>query len=260
MKEDKMPLISIVTPSYNQGDYIEETILSVKNQDYQPFEHIIIDGGSTDNTVEILKKYPHLKWISEPDKGQSDAINKGFRRANGEIIGWLNSDDLYEPHTLPKVVKIFNENPEYDLIYSDCHIIDAESNKTGSVKSMDFDLNILINLDNFIHQPTVFFRNKIFDVGVLDVNLHYCMDFDFWIRVSKKYTMNYIKNEIFASFRWAHGTKSVSQGDKMLNEFRYVSLKHGGKLISKKFISLYLRYNFMHYISTIYHKIRDLLR
>ena len=252
MKEDKLPLISIVTPSYNQGDYIEETILSVKNQDYPNFEHIIIDGGSTDNTVEILKKYHHLKWISELDKGQSDAINKGFRRVNGEIIGWLNSDDLYEPHTLQKVAKIFNENPDYDLIYSDCYIIDAESNKINLMKSHDMDTNILLDSTNLVCQPTAFFKKNVFDIGMLDVNLQYCMDYDFWIRVAKKHNMKYIRNEIFASFRVVPGTKSVSQGDKLWKEFRHVCLRHGGKRISQKVI--------VDYIVRVYHRIWDLVR
>ncbi len=112
--EQSYPKISIVTPSYNSAEFIEDCIQSVLKQNYPNFEHIIIDGGSTDGTVEILKKYPHLKWISEPDEGQSDALNKGFKKAEGDIIGWLNSDDVYLPGTFNKVADILS-NDKIDI-------------------------------------------------------------------------------------------------------------------------------------------------
>ncbi|MBP7435874.1 MAG: glycosyltransferase [Bacteroidales bacterium] len=112
-----LPRVSIITPSYNQGQFIEKTILSVLNQNYHNFEHIIVDGGSIDNTLEILKKYPYLIWISEPDKGQSDTFNKGLKVSSGEIIGWLNSDDMYKQNIFSGIVKYFDEEPDIDVIY-----------------------------------------------------------------------------------------------------------------------------------------------
>jgi glycosyltransferase involved in cell wall biosynthesis len=118
--------ISVITPSLNQGKYIEECILSVLNQGYDNFDHIIIDGGSTDNTLTVLRKYKHLIWVSEPDEGQSDAINKGFKMASGEIIGWLNADDRYLPGTFHSVAEYMSRWPDVDLIYGDYRWIDAE--------------------------------------------------------------------------------------------------------------------------------------
>ena len=131
-KISEFPKISIVTPSLNQGQFIKRTILSVLKQGCHNIEYIVMDGGSTDNTVEILKKYEdRLIWKSEPDRGQSHAINKGFRMATGEIIGWLNSDDTYEPDALKTVIQFFSEHPEIDLIYGDCNMIDENDNIIG---------------------------------------------------------------------------------------------------------------------------------
>lgn len=153
------PKISIVTPSYNQGQFIEETILSVKNQDYPNIEHIIVDGGSTDRTLEILKKYEgtyKIYWISEPDEGQADAVNKGFALAKGEIIGWLNSDDVYfDTHVITRVVQCFNRRKNFDIIYGNLALI----NKTGLILKIDvapgFTRSRLLR-GAFIPQPATF--------------------------------------------------------------------------------------------------------
>ena len=127
----KLPLISIVTPSLNQGAYIEENIKSVLEQKYPHFEHIIIDGSSTDGTIDILMKYGHVKWVSEKDNGQSEAINKGFKMAKGEIIGWLNSDDCYEPNTLFTVIQELNSAEHKYVVFGDCYAIDEKGNRIG---------------------------------------------------------------------------------------------------------------------------------
>src|SRR4030042_1306962 len=120
---DEDPLVPIVPPSLNKGRFIEETILSIKNQTYPRIEHIVIDGGSTDETLDILKKYSNsLIWISEPDKGQSDAINKGWRMAKGDILGWLNADDTYMPWAVETAVRFFAENPDVGMVYGRCNI------------------------------------------------------------------------------------------------------------------------------------------
>jgi len=138
---EQQPLVSIVTPSYNQGQFIEDTILSVKNQDYSNIEHIIVDGGSTDNTLEILKEYENsynLRWVSEPDNGQADAINKGFDMAKGEIIGWLNSDDTYfSSHVLTKVVEKFRQT-EAKIVFGNDVLINQEQKELLTLKQ-EFD-------------------------------------------------------------------------------------------------------------------------
>ena len=134
------PKVSIITPSYNQGQFIEETILSAKNQDYPNIEHIVIDGNSTDSTLDILHKYDNdIIWISEPDRGQSDALNKGFRIATGEIIGWLNSDDIYLPGAVKKAVDALMNNPKFDIVYGDYLIIDENSKVLLKKREINFD-------------------------------------------------------------------------------------------------------------------------
>jgi len=130
----EFPFISIVTPSFNQGAYIEENIKSVLRQNYPNFEHIIIDGSSTDGTIDILKKYDHLIWVSERDKGQSEAINKGFKTANGEIIGWLNSDDCYEPDAFSTIVRELNKAEDKYIVFGDCNLIDKNEERIGYCK------------------------------------------------------------------------------------------------------------------------------
>ena len=178
--------LSIVTPSFNQAQFIEETLQSVRSQKSSGLEHIVIDGASTDGTVEILKRYAstpgweHLRWISEPDHGQSDAINKGFRMATGEIIGWLNSDDVYQADSFARVSKAFAESPLVDFIYGDYLIIDETGKTLVSKKEIDFDWEIMLCGLNYIAQPNVFFRSRVFEkLGYLNDSLHYVMDYEF---------------------------------------------------------------------------------
>jgi len=206
------PIVSIVTPSYNQGKFIEETILSVKNQTYPRIEHIVVDGGSTDGTLDILKKYGNsIIWISEPDKGQSDAINKGWRMAKGEILAYLNSDDTYMPWTVETAVKHLLENPDVGMVYGDCDIIDEHSQATRQHSATEFNLSDLICSRNMIPQPTVFLRRQVLETaGYLDVNLNMAMDYDLWIRIGLKHRVKYIPERL-ASFRACRGTKSAEQ-------------------------------------------------
>jgi glycosyltransferase involved in cell wall biosynthesis len=175
-------LVSIVTPSYNQSRFIEETILSVKNQDYPNIEHIIVDGGSTDGTIGILKKYPHLSWVSEPDKGQADALNKGFRMAKGEVVAWLNSDDTYLQDTVKSICLQFAHS-DVEMVFGDCNQINHNGRVIGVIKGYSFDLTHLIPR-NCIPQPTVFFKRELIRrVGSLDTRYHHAFDYDYWIRI-----------------------------------------------------------------------------
>jgi len=204
------PLVSIITPSYNQGRFIEETIQSVLTQDYPYIEYIVVDGGSTDNTLEVLKKYgDRLKWISEPDKGQSDAINKGFAMAKGEILAWLNSDDIYLPEAVSRAVDFFCSFPNTGVVYGKAYYTDISGKVIGNYPTGPFDHKRLA-VTNFICQPATFFRKQALGrVGGMDVNLHYSMDYDLWIRLSKEYAFGYVE-EFLAAYRLHEDSKTVS--------------------------------------------------
>ena len=184
------PRVSIITPSYNQGEFIEDTILSVKNQDYPNIEHIITDGGSTDNTLEILRKYEgtyNIHWISEPDKGQADAVNKGFAMAKGEIIGWLNSDDVYlYKDTISLVVRTFCNQPDVNVVYGHVIKINPKNTILRAKFIPNFNYDLLCRWC-FPAQPSVFFRRKVVENQQLRTDLHCSMDYDFWLRIGQKY-------------------------------------------------------------------------
>jgi len=180
------PLISIVTPSYNQAIFIEETIRSILLQGYPNLEYIIIDGKSTDNSVAVIQKYKKwlTYWVSEPDKGQSEAINKGWNKCNGEIIAWINSDDFYCINVFELAIKSFTDKSNIDLLYGDCNCLDKNSNKLGILKNLKFDLRRQMTGRNLILQPSTFFKRKILNkVGNLDTSLHFVMDYDLWVRI-----------------------------------------------------------------------------
>lgn len=219
----KGPLVTIVTPSLNQGRFIEQTILSVKNQTYPNIEHIVVDGGSTDETLDILRKYSDsLIWISEPDEGQSDAINKGWRMAKGEILGWLNSDDTYMPWAVQTAINFLSENPGIGMVYGGCNIIDERGKVTGQCVATEFDLAEMLCNRGGVAQPAAFLRRALLDeVGYLDTNLHLAMDFDLWIRIGLRFKVKYIP-QLLANFRMCPGTKSVDQAYKSGHDHLYI--------------------------------------
>ncbi|HAE42188.1 MAG TPA: glycosyltransferase [Clostridiales bacterium] len=208
---NQLPRISIVTPSYNQADFLEETIRSVLLQDYPNLEYFIMDGGSTDGSLEIIKKYaPWLSnWESEKDKGQSQAINKGWRHCSGDIFCWLNSDDYLMPNTLFRVAEVFRSYPDAGFIHGKAEIIDYSDQRSGSYLGKEFDLAAsLIQSKNPVAQPTTFIsKNALLEVGMLDETLHMSMDWDLWIRLAANFPVHYV-NETWAAFRVWSGTKS----------------------------------------------------
>lgn len=231
-----IPKISVVTPSFNQAVFIEETLRSVGSQQYPVMEHIVIDGASTDKTVDILKRYSstpgweHLRWISEPDHGQSDALNKGFRMATGDIIGWLNSDDRYEPHCFSRVSKALEMNQLVDFVYGDYLIIDETGKTLISKKEIDFDWEIMLCGLNYIAQPNVFFRRRVFnELGYLDDSLHYVMDYEFWLRAAAHgFRFQHIPSA-FAACRWHLDAKTVSRNPRIEEELFSVRDKYWNK-------------------------------
>ena len=183
-----MKLVSIVTPSYNQAPFLEQTIRSVVDQDYPSLEYMVIDVASTDGSAEIIQKYSDRLawWVSEKDKGQGEAINKGLARARGDILAWINSDDYYLPNAVSSAVKIFEENPDVVLVYGDMLAVDQNGETTNVLKYGQYSLDDLLCFQ-IIGQPAVFFRRDVFEkTGGLDPSYHFMLDHQLWIRMAQR--------------------------------------------------------------------------
>jgi len=209
-KDANYPKISIVTPSYNQAEFLERTIFSVLNQNYPNLEYIIIDGGSTDGSVEIIKKYEKYLtyWVSEKDEGQSAAISKGFKKSTGKILAWLNSDDTYLPETFCEIAKNFSRNSGVDLIFGNIYFIDGSDKRIRELRFTEFDFSTLIYEGGNLHQTGTFWTRKIYDkVGGLNSNYKFCMDYDFFCRVAKVGKLCHVR-DFLANFRMHANAKS----------------------------------------------------
>ncbi len=211
---------SIITPSYNQGRFIEDTIQSVLNQDGCEIEHIVVDGGSNDSTVEILKEHGHLKWVSEKDRGQSHAINKGFAMATGEIIAWINSDDYYYQNCFRKVEEYFTKHPECAFLYGDITFVDIDKQLLVSYGGDVMSREKLLKNPDAVRQPSCFWRKRVIEeIGNIDESLHLVMDFDFFLRISQKFEMHYIPENI-SHFRFYPAGKSSTFGRTQVKELK----------------------------------------
>ena len=233
------PRISIVTPSLNQGKFIEETIRSVLLQGYPDLEYIIIDGGSHDGSADIIQQYEKwlTYWVSEPDNGQSDAINRGFDKSTGTIGAWINSDDFYEAQALKSIACAFLSRQEVKLVYGDCINIDESGRIFSLSTSRTYDQNRLIRYwPNFIAQPTAFFLLSTFhSLEGLDPSLHFAMDYDLWIRLGAKGATLYLPIQI-ARFR-VHNHSKTNPGPSIYwPEMRRVSRRHGAEFLSPMFV------------------------
>ena len=223
------PLVSIITPSYNHRRFIQATIESVLSQNYPNIEYLIIDGGSTDGTPELLQSYAdRLQWISERDQGQCDAINKGFRMARGEIVAWLNSDDTYCPGGLCRAVDHLVSHPELAMVYGRGYEIDESGQVIQEFPAAQaFDYWRLVYLWDYILQPTVFMRREaLFKVGLLDLDLNWAMDWDLWLRFAARYPIGYLPVPI-ANSRIHGQTKTSVGGFPRLREILKVMRRHG---------------------------------
>ncbi len=230
LTDNYQPLISVITPSFNQGQFIEHTIQSVLKQNYKNIEHIIIDGGSTDTTTEILKKYPHLNWESEKDNGQSHALNKGLKKAQGEIIAWINSDDWYEPGVFKIIADYFKQNPEKNVVMGNCNLIDENGNIFDKVINVARGFGELKKYwigQSIPTQPAVFFRRKLLDQhGYIDETLQYAMDYDLWMRFAQKNHFHHLDVTV-ANYRFHQAAKGGDQDwKKFIPEWELVSKRY----------------------------------
>ena len=227
----KRPLVSIITPSYNQAAFLEQTIRSVLAQDYPHIEYIIVDGGSTDGSLDIIRRYEteSVRWVSEADAGQADAINKGFRLAGGDIVAWLNSDDLYYPGAVSAAVHQFEQQPSLGLLYGDCAFIDRAGNFLRYFSEIEpYNEFRLRNCSDSIMQPATFFRrDALFEIGLLDEHLHFCMDWDLWCRFARSDCSVHYERRLMAATRVYAETKTMAGSRARLAEIRHVLRRHG---------------------------------
>ncbi len=224
------PKISIVTPSYNQEQFIEETIRSVLLQGYPNLEYIIIDGGSSDNSVGIIKKYEKwvTYWVSEPDRGQSEAINKGFEKASGEIYTWLNSDDYLLKNAVRNVAMTYHVSPRAGGWCGGCLLVDADSKKSWVHWPKRLDLEGIVDWsENHFGQPACFFSEKAWQrCGPLDEDLHYEMDFDLWLKIAKELSIEKV-NDVVAAAHLHRNAKTQRDITRMFAEQYIIQIRHG---------------------------------
>jgi len=243
MRKSEIPLVTIVTPSFNQAPYLETTIQSVLNQDYPRIEYIIIDGGSTDESVEIIRKYAVRlsAWVSEADRGQTDAINKGFGRAKGEILAWINSDDTLLPNAVAEAVAFLQEHPQVGMVYGDAYYIDANGQVVGKFPAAQTDLKKLRRGYVHIPQQASFFRKAIWDqVGPLDTDFYFAMDYDLWVRIAARAPIRYLPS-VWANFRLHEDAKTITADDQCWPEMLKVHYRDEGSFFAPIVMKYYLR-------------------
>ncbi|NOH00680.1 MAG: glycosyltransferase [Chloroflexi bacterium] len=254
-----LPLVSIVTPSFNQAHFLEATIRSVLEQDYPNIEYIVIDGGSTDGSVDVIKKYASAfaqtavpggerlrrsihYWVSEPDKGQTDAINKGFAKAAGEILAWLNSDDTYNPNAVSEAVNFLAANPDVAMVYADCNFINEDGRVIGKFASRQTDYQKLRRGYVHIPQQTMFFRAKYWkELGPLDPTFYFAMDYDLWVRIARRAPIKYLPGRTWANFRIHTSSKTHINDERGWKEMLRVHYRDGGSFFAPIVAKYYLR-------------------
>lgn len=258
----QLPKITLITPSYNQAKFLEKTILSVINQKYENLEWLVFDGGSNDGSLEIIKKYSDYFtfWVSEKDNGQSAAINRGFKMASGEIVGWLNSDDTLYTNCFEEVAKAFLTFPDNDVVYGNFAYIDPEDNilRKKFLPSKISYSKLLYH--SYLGQPAVFYKRELLEkIGFLDVELKFCMDWDFFLRMWKDSKKIHI-NEFLATYRLHRESKTSDEGSKRYTEdVKRIFNKNKIRKYSNKSINelYYKSYFIFSKFQRIYSVIRD---
>jgi glycosyltransferase involved in cell wall biosynthesis len=237
------PLVSIVTPSFDQAKFLERTMQSVFAQTYSNLEYIVVDGGSRDHSKEIIEKYSSKLawWVSEKDCGQTEAINKGFAHANGEILAWLNSDDTYQPNAVFEAVEFLQDNPEIGLVYGDANFIDENDRVVGRFPARQTDLAGLRRGYVHIPQQASFFRGDLWKkVGPLDESFFFAMDYDLWVRLAKTSQLKYYPR-IWANFRLHEDAKTISADERCWPEMLRVHYRDGGSRLAPIVLKYWLR-------------------
>lgn len=235
----ELPLVSVVTPSLNQGRYLEEAIVSVLEQDYPNVEHIVVDGGSTDMTRSVLERYPHLRWLSEPDAGQAAAINKGFRMASGSIYGWLNADDYFLPGAIAAAVEVVRESG-CALVHGGWRRIEEDGTLIGDVGVVPFDYMRQLEAVNAVCQPGAFFtRDAYWAVGGVDESYRYAMDYELWLKLGARFPVRHV-DRVQAAYRYHPESKSIAAYDAFGPETLRASRRHGGRFFSRMYVDYYL--------------------
>lgn len=238
-----LPLVSIITPSFNQGRYLEDTIRSVLEQDYPRIEYIIVDGGSTDGSLDIIKRYADrlTKWVSEPDLGQTDAINKGFSMAKGDIFAWLNSDDTYLPGAVAGAVDYLQQHPHIGMVYGTAYYIDEMGERIARYPAGPTDYRGLRRGVTTVSQQAMFFRARLWRmVGPLDPTFYYAMDYDLWVRIAAVSPIAFHPC-YWANFRLQHTSKSLTEAFRCWPEMMRVHFRDGGSVFSIIYAKYLLR-------------------
>ncbi len=223
-----LPTLSVVTPSLNSGAFLEDAILSVAQQQGVQAEHIVQDSLSRDSTLEILRRYPHLRWQWESDCGQSDAINRGFLRATGDLVGWLNADDYYLPGGLQAIARAAAEHPEADVFHGDCVFVDGRGSITRSKVEHEFDRDILFYFGCYIPSTATFFRRRVIERGyLLDCDFRVCMDFEYFVRLAVAGLRFHYVPQFIAAFRWHDDNISLQHVERRAYERHEVQRRYG---------------------------------
>jgi glycosyltransferase involved in cell wall biosynthesis len=236
-------LVSIITPSYNQARFLEATIQSVLGQDYPEIEYIIVDGGSTDGSDMIIREYAGRLawWVSEPDQGQTDAINKGFARARGDILAWINSDDTYQPGAVREAVEYLQSHPDTGLVYGDANYIDENGKIIGRFPAAQTDYRRLRAGYVHIPQQSAFFRASFWrQAGPLDPSFFFAMDYDLWVRLAALAPIQYLPR-LWANFRLHRSAKTISADDRCWPEMLRVHRRLGGSWLAPIVLKYYIR-------------------
>lgn len=234
---------TIVIPSYNQAPFLRATLDSVLRQERVELEVLVFDGGSTDGSVDILREYgDRVRWVSEPDDGQTHAINKGLMEAAGEIVAYLNSDDIYYSDALRRVAESFEREPKLEVVYGDAMHLNADGSEMEPYPTEPWDYTRLFETC-YLCQPAVFWKRDLLQMeGLLDDRLQYAMDYEYWLRLGKRHAFHYLKGEILAGSRLHEDTKTLSRRVEVHHEILEVVQRHGGPLSAQKIWMRHLAY------------------
>ena len=250
MKKPALPLVSIVTPSLNQAPFLRAAMESVLSQDYPRLEYIVVDGGSTDGSPSIIGRYAERLawWVSEKDLGQTDAINKGFGHARGEILAWLNSDDTYEPGAVGKAVKYFLAHPAVGMVYANANYVNEHGRVIGRFPAARTDYRRLRQGYVHIPQQAAFFRAALWrELGPLDASFYFAMDYDLWTRIAARSQLTFLADQTWANFRIHASAKTIAADDRCWPEMLRIHYRDGGSFFSVLVAKYYLRQLVAHF-------------